>query len=258
MATNPIGGSSGYNPNVPVVDSRAGIADNFDTFLNILTTQLKNQNPLDPMDTNQFTQQLVQFTGVEQQLKTNTFLEALMNSSQNSSNTDAVSYIGKEVTANGTTATLENGGASWSFTTEAEVAEATVTIKDASGNVVYSEVGSLGEGAGNFLWDGIGSDNKPKPDGVYTITIDGKDLNNRKVPISTSTVGVVSAVDFSGVEPIFTVGGSKIRLSDVTAVKIPDTTPPTPPADPDEDDPLDEAPPTDDTPPADDTPTTET
>src|SRR4051812_26257456 len=112
MAVNPIAGSSGTNSNVPAVDSRAGIADNFDTFLTILTTQLKNQNPLDPMDTNQFTQQLVQFTGVEQQLKTNTFLEALMNASQNSTNTDAVSYIGKEVTAAGTKANLAAGGAS--------------------------------------------------------------------------------------------------------------------------------------------------
>ena len=76
-----------------------GMADNFDTFLQILTTQLRNQNPLDPLDTNQFTQQLVQFSGVEQQLKTNQFLEAMMTSTQNANNSQAVSYIGKIVTA---------------------------------------------------------------------------------------------------------------------------------------------------------------
>ncbi|HTM78091.1 MAG TPA: flagellar hook assembly protein FlgD, partial [Devosia sp.] len=213
--------------------TRAGIADNFDTFLNILTTQLKNQNPLDPMDTNQFTQQLVQFTGVEQQLKTNTFLEALMNASQNSTNTDAVSYIGKEVTAAGTKADLKNGGASWGYNAEAAVSDAKVTIKDATGNVVYAETGSLLKGPGNFLWDGRGSDGALKPDGTYTITIDGKNLAGRNVAISTSTVGVVSGVDFSGPEPILTVGGTKIKLSDVTAVKLPTAAAPIPPADPD-------------------------
>src|SRR5687768_11921275 len=89
-----------------VAASRATIADNFDTFLNILTTQLKNQNPLDPLDTNQFTQQLVQFTGVEQQLKTNEFLETLMLSTQNTAKSEAVSYIGKQVTASGRTGEL--------------------------------------------------------------------------------------------------------------------------------------------------------
>ena len=238
MAVNPLAGSSGVNSNVPVVDQRATIADNFDTFLNILTTQLKNQNPLDPMDTNQFTQQLVQFTGVEQQLKTNSFLEALMNASQNSVNTDAVSYIGKEVTAAGTKADLKGGGASWAYNAEAAVSDAKVTIKDANGNVVYSETGSLQKGPGNFLWDGYGSDGTLKPDGTYTITIDGKNLAGNNVAISTSTVGVVSAVDFSGSEPILTVGGSKIKLSDVTAVKVPDlasTPDPDDSADPDDD-----------------------
>ncbi len=86
--------------------SRTTIAQNFDTFLQILTTQLKNQNPLDPLDTNQFTAQLVQFTGVEQQLKTNEFLETLMLSSQNTAKSDAVSYIGKEVTSSGKTGEL--------------------------------------------------------------------------------------------------------------------------------------------------------
>jgi flagellar basal-body rod modification protein FlgD len=239
MAVNPLAGSSGTNKAASSLDvTRAGIADNFDTFLKILTTQLKNQNPLDPLDTNQFTQQLVQFTGVEQQLKTNTFLEALMMSSQSAVNTDAVSYIGKEVMAAGTKADLRNGGASWAFNAEANVSDAKVTIKDSNGQVVYSETGSLDKGPGNFLWDGRGSDGQVKPDGTYTITIDGRNLAGNYVTISTSTVGVVSAVDFSGVEPILTVGGSKIKLSDVTNVRIPDPAKPVtpvPPADPDAD-----------------------
>ena len=84
-----------------LTSSRSTIADNFDNFLQILTTQLKNQNPLDPLDTNQFTQQLVQFTSVEQQLKTNEFMQALLAANQSNSATDAVSFIGKTVTVLG-------------------------------------------------------------------------------------------------------------------------------------------------------------
>ena len=115
---------SGSSNTSQMATSRSTIADNFDTFLSILTTQLRNQNPLDPMDTNQFTQQLVQFTGVEQQLKTNEFLETLMLSSQNTAKSDAVSYIGKEVTSSGKTGELTGENAVfWAYSAAANAAK---------------------------------------------------------------------------------------------------------------------------------------
>ena len=231
MAVDGVSGTSAATKNAV---SRQGIADNFDTFLSILTTQLKNQNPLDPLDTNQFTQQLVQFTGVEQQLKTNEFLEALLLNTQNSTRSEAVSYIGKQVTASGETAELKDGGAYWAYNAEANVANATVTIKNASGQVVYTENGSLNAGAGAFLWDGIGTDGSTKPDGVYTIEIKGTNLAGNTVKVSTSSVGIVTAVDFSGKEPMLTVGRNKVALSDVTDVRMPPEAAPPPPAGDDE------------------------
>jgi flagellar basal-body rod modification protein FlgD len=222
MAVDSVSGSSNTSA---LSGSRTTIAENFDTFLNILTTQLKNQNPLDPLDTNQFTAQLVQFTGVEQQLKTNEFLESLLQTTQSSGKTDAVSYIGREITAAGTTAELKNGGATWAFNAEAQVANATVTIKNANGRVVYTEAGSLDKGPGNFLWTGKGSDGNTQPDGTYTIEIKGTNLSGNTIKVSTSTIGIVTAVDFSGAQPILTVGTSKILLSDVTNVRIPNTAP---------------------------------
>jgi flagellar basal-body rod modification protein FlgD len=222
MAVDSVSGSSNTSA---LSGSRTTIAENFDTFLNILTTQLKNQNPLDPLDTNQFTAQLVQFTGVEQQLKTNEFLESLLQTTQSTGKTDAVSYIGREITAAGTTAELKNGGATWAFNAEAQVANATVTIKNANGRVVYTEAGSLDKGPGNFLWTGKGSDGNTQPDGTYTIEIKGTNLSGNTIKVSTSTVGIVTAVDFSGAQPILTVGTSKILLSDVTNVRIPNTAP---------------------------------
>jgi flagellar basal-body rod modification protein FlgD len=221
MAVDGVSGSSGTGAG-GLGGSAATLAGNFDTFLSILTTQLRNQNPLDPLDTNQFTEQLVQFSGVEQQLKTNEFLEALMTSSQNSTNINAVTYIGKEVTANGNESDLADGKAVWAFNAEAVAADATITIKDSQGNVVYSENGSLAAGPGQFVWDGVGSDGITRPDGTYTITIDGKNLAGKSVGVSTKTVGIVTGVDLSGDEPVLTVGQNQIRLSDVSSVKIPD------------------------------------
>src|SRR5215203_4264714 len=88
-----------------------GIAENFDSFLMLLTTQLKNQSPLDPLDTNQFTQELVQFASVQQQLRSNETLNALLTTAK-AANASA-SFIGRQVTADGATARLSNGSARW-------------------------------------------------------------------------------------------------------------------------------------------------
>jgi len=222
MAVNNVSGTG--NPTTSNT-ARAGIADNFDTFLSILTTQLKNQNPLDPLDTNQFTQQLVQFSGVEQQLKTNEFLETLMLAGQNTAKSDAVSYIGKEVTSSGKTGELTDADAVfWAYSADANATNATVTIKDAKGQVVYTQNGPLNIGPGTFRWDGVGSDGNARPNGVYTIDIKGKDGNGKDVKISTASIGVVTAVDFTGDVPILTIGSRRVAITDVTDVRIPDVT----------------------------------
>ena len=221
-----VDGVSSGGASSAVSSGRSTIAGNFDTFLSILTTQLKNQNPLDPLDTNQFTAQLVQFSGVEQQLKTNEFLEALLLNTQTSYRADAVSYIGKQVSASGETVELVDGGAYWAYNADANVANATVSIKDAAGNVVYTETGSLNAGPGAFLWDGVGSDGNTKPDGIYTIEIKGTNLAGNEVKVSTSSVGIVTGVDFSGAEPMLTVGKNKVALSDVTDIQLAREAPP--------------------------------
>ncbi|MGV8831271.1 MAG: flagellar hook assembly protein FlgD [Devosia sp.] len=220
-----VSGVSGSSSTTQTSTARAGIADNFDTFLSILTTQLKNQNPLDPLDTNAFTQQLVQFSGVEQQLKTNDFLETLMLAGQNTAKSDAVSYIGKEVTSSGKTGELTDSEAVfWAYSADANAANATVTIKDANGQVVYTETGPLASGPGTFRWDGIGSDGNLKPNGVYSVDIKGADANGKAVGISTASIGVVTAVDFTGNVPILTIGSRRVAITDVTDVRIPDVT----------------------------------
>ena len=105
------------------------IANNFQSFLTLLTTQLKNQNPLDPLDTNQFTQQLVSFSQVEQQLKMNDQLSTLVSLQQSAQSTTALAFVGSTVTVDGTSAQLKNGAATWTFTAT-KPASADITITD--------------------------------------------------------------------------------------------------------------------------------
>src|SRR6476469_8276707 len=136
MAVSGVGSSSSSSSTV--ID-RTTIANNFDTFLQLLTTQLKNQNPLDPLDTNQFTQQLVEFSGVEQQLKTNDLLGSLVTSATANRAASAAGYLGATITADGSTTTLADGKAQWTFSSAKPAAKATLTVVDSSGQTVYTK-----------------------------------------------------------------------------------------------------------------------
>src|SRR5262249_51067668 len=131
------------------------ISQNFDTFLTLLTTQLKNQNPLDPLDTNQFTQQLVQFAQVEQQMAMNSQLTTLVALQKTAQTTAAVTSLGSPGVVAGDTAALSGGQAAWSFATD-KPATAVFNIKSSTGAVVYSESRTLNAGAGTFNWNGRG------------------------------------------------------------------------------------------------------
>jgi flagellar basal-body rod modification protein FlgD len=89
--------------------SRQTLAANFETFLTLLTTQLQHQNPLEPLDTNQFTEQLVSFAGVEQQLRTNDQLEALLKLQKVGYNVTALGFVGSHVTGDAPTRRLASG-----------------------------------------------------------------------------------------------------------------------------------------------------
>lgn len=209
---------TGNNSASTLANSRQTIANNFDSFLQILTTQLKNQNPLDPLDTNQFTQQLVQFTGVEQQLKTNEFLQAMLMANQNNAQSQAVGYIGKEITASGVKSELVNGQAKWHFSLE-KAATVTVQVKDANGNVVHTQKGNVNEGETVFNWNGVGDDGKDKPDGTYSISVEARDADGKLLVPATEMTGEVTGVDYTGSEPVLIVGGARVNLSAVLSVR---------------------------------------
>ncbi len=214
-----IGSISSTNSTTSLSSSAATIAGNFDTFLQLLTTQLQNQNPLDPLDTNQFTQQLVEFSSVEQQLKTNQFLESLILSSQTSTTSQAVGFIGKEVSASTTLSNLTDGNASWYYNLANDAAKVYVTIKNSNGDTVYTkELSDLSAGDGRFDWDGVSSSGEAQPDGAYQIQVDARDENGNTIDATTEMAGIVDGVDFSGDQPYLVIGDSYIALASVNKV----------------------------------------
>ncbi len=201
-----------------MTNSGSSLAGNFQAFLTLLTTQLKTQNPLDPLDTNQFTQELVQFAGVEQQLKTNQNLDSLVKASSASSAASVVSYIGTDVSASGDKADLANGSAGWNYTLDA-AAKTTITVRDASGSVVYTESKSLPSGSGTFQWNGRTSTGDKAPDGTYQINVDARDADGKTVRVSTDVAGKVDGVDLSGGNPVLLIGTRRVSLANVKSVR---------------------------------------
>ncbi|MCJ2133696.1 flagellar hook assembly protein FlgD [Methylobacterium sp. J-026] len=196
------------------------IASNFTQFLTLLTTQLKNQNPLDPMDTNQFTQQLVQFAGVEQQLKTNDRLDNILTASQSASSASATSYIGKTVTADGSTSQLAGGSASWSLTPARAASKAVITILDSNSNVVATQTTSLAAGSQSYTWNGKTSAGLTAANGNYSIKVAATDATGANVAVDTSLSGTVDEVDLSGTSPVLSIGSQKVPLSSVQTIGL--------------------------------------
>src|SRR5215213_9128842 len=197
--------------------SKAVLAGNFDTFLQLLTTQLKNQNPLDPLDTNQFTQQLVQFAGVEQQINMNQQLTSLVALQKATQTTSAMSFLGSTATVDGTTTKLAISAASWSFAVD-KPSTATVNIKNSSGVLAYSGSYPLTPGTQNFNWDGRGNNGAKWPDGDYTLSVVAKDASGNAVAVSTEVRGTVDSVDLTQNPPMLKIGGQSFSLDKIKQV----------------------------------------
>lgn len=202
---------------------RVSIAENFDTFLLLLTTQLQNQSPLDPLDTNQFTQQLVQFTEVEQTVKQNENLERLIQLSAANTITNVVGFLGGEITIAGDTAQLSNGTASWDYELAAAADNATITVKDANGVPVFTTSGAAPAGKTSFLWDGRTDTGGTAPDGEYTLSITALDGFGTAIEVNTQSTGIVDGVNFSGDEPILQIGTREVKLDEIVSVKLPNS-----------------------------------
>lgn len=198
--------------------STPGIAQNFEAFLLLLTTQLKNQSPLDPLDTNQFTQQLVQFASVEQQMKGNASLAAMVESTKAANASLAANFVGKLVSADGAASQLKNGTAQWVLSPARDATQATITIADRTGGVVATMTRPLTNGPQTFVWNGTLNTGGKAPDGTYTISVTARDAAGQTVRVNTEVVGSVDGVDLSGEAPVLHIGAAQVPLKNVKMI----------------------------------------
>lgn len=185
------------------------IANNFQDFLKLLTTQLQNQDPTAPLDTNQFTQQLVQFAQVEQQLATNSNLESLINLQKTAQLTALTPLLGRTVEVDGAVVPLQGGEAAGTYSFTTPVTDSAITITNAAGHVVRTAAGETGTGTHGFYWDGKDNNGATLPDGVYSITVTGQ-TGSSTVTAATTIYGRVTGSERG------TDGAIKLRLGDLT------------------------------------------
>ena len=197
------------------------LASNFQTFLSLLTTQLKNQDPLSPVDSNEFTAQLTQMAGVEQQLLTNDLLTGLLKVQQGDGLTGAAQYIGKDATAVWAATRFEDGEANWSYELAADATDATLQVLDASGKVVWSgPAPEKTNGMHDFKWDGKTTGGGQVDDGgVYTLKVVAKDGAGKAVDSQVLIRGRVTGVEMYDNTPFVIIGNSIMPVSSLIALE---------------------------------------
>jgi flagellar basal-body rod modification protein FlgD len=162
------------------------------TFLTLLTTQLRNQDPSKPMDTEQLTQQLVQFATVEQQLAGNQTLQNLLNLQQAGQLAESASLIGRRVTVESDTLPLQSGRAEVALPAAGSARRAVIEIRDTAGTLVRSETVTLGAGATRWSWDGRDTRGTQRNDGAYRLTVTGRAEDGTSLPLTAAVTGEVT------------------------------------------------------------------
>jgi flagellar basal-body rod modification protein FlgD len=194
---------------------------NKDDFLQLLVTQLKNQDPLNPQDRSAFVAQLAQLTQVEQTYNINSNLQNLLASQNNASNLSSISFIGKVVSAQNSQVALTSGSQSTvGMSLPSDVTQVSVQIKDASGKVVMTLTqGATAAGISSMTWDGKSDGGQVLPSGTYSFTVSGTDASGGKIDGTPMIQGQVTGVRLSGSSLVLTVNGLDVPLSSIVEVK---------------------------------------
>ncbi|MBV1889251.1 MAG: hypothetical protein KUG67_03300 [Proteobacteria bacterium] len=218
-----------YQADSKAAKSAVSLGDNFDDFLTMLTTQLQNQDPLNPTDSNEFTNQLVSFTGVEQSIATNQNLEALIQlqsiGQQNNEATVLIGYLGKTVGSNLNITKLENDNASWNLDFGASADEVTYDIYDSKGVKVHSETVSTTTSKGEhvYSWDGTIANGGQAPEGNYYLVADATTDGGSQVNVDYYFEGYAAKVETVNGQPVLLVDGVPLGLANITSVEVADT-----------------------------------
>jgi flagellar basal-body rod modification protein FlgD len=188
-------------------------------FLNLLISELKNQNPLDATSTTDFINQLTSYATYDQQSSLNTSMTSLASSFSSLVTLNSVNYIGHTVEAKTDTATLTDGAATFGYSLSSAASDVSISIKDSSGNTVWTGSGSGDAGSNTFTWDGKSSDGTQLADGgQYTMSVTATDSAGNSVYQYSTVTGKVTGIDASSSTPALIVNGVSVSASNVIGV----------------------------------------
>jgi flagellar basal-body rod modification protein FlgD len=193
-------------------------AENFNNFLTLLTTQLKNQDPSKPMDPSEFTTQLVQFTNVEQQIAMNAKLAELIALQEVNQTLAAAGYLGSTVEVNGSTMPLKGGSASFTYTLAQAAEAATINIFDSSGKLVRRAEAETGIGRHEFTWDGKDDGGNTLSDGAYSVTVSAR-AGETPITATVHAIGEVTGISRQGGQVLLSLSGVPITLDQMIEVR---------------------------------------
>ena len=198
---------------------KAALAGTFDDFLKLLTTQLKYQNPLEPMNSTEFVAQLVQFTEVEQSINANKKLEQLLELQSANQSVQAIGFIGRTVEVAGDTAPLGANGIEFTYTLNGLAESSLLVVLDANGQVVTSAAGGTSPGKHSFAWDGLDSAGNQVSDGNYRLAVAARDANNENLGVTTGVVSRVTGVETGENGLLLWLGAVKVPIDKVVSIR---------------------------------------
>jgi len=200
---------------------KSSLGMNSDDFMKLFIAQLQYQDPLKPQDPSAMLDQLSQLSLVEQSYNSTTALKNLLTAQNSSISLSAISFVGKDVKANGNSANFDGSAStSMQFNMSVPTSSTTVTISDASGRTVRTaSLGAMSAGDASYAWDGRDSSGALLPAGAYTFAVTAASASGSAVSATTYTTGRIDGVNLSGSTPQLTIGATSVALSDVISVK---------------------------------------
>ena len=200
-------------------DAKEALNGNFDMFLKLLTTQMQNQDPLDPMETSEYTQQLVQYSQVEQSIQQSSTLKNILASLSAQDLAQSANFLGTHAVFDSATAGLSNTApADWSWEASRPVASLSATISDASGRVIETRVLDATR-VGSFSWDGALANGGTAPAGSYSLALTASSADGTNVPVTVRSTGYIDQVETVDGAVRLGVNGADFGVSDLIRVR---------------------------------------